>query len=449
MENGESGQTMQFSLQEDTREAAEKVGDEKSGETSSMEPSASLLHPFRELDGRNGDHQPEAVKAPSPSAAAEYKSAPTLDINDLPKEEATITSYFGNESEAFGRGLGELKVVTPASAKEDVTDLNETPKLEFENESEQLSPIETTHVTHDFLQASEVKAVLLEKSAKAILDVNETPDVYKSLQDSISSEVTEAQEAKGLHDVQMPAVAAVAATTTYMKVEEAGHEPFFLAEKSESKEVLQAANELREIGQTSRPLEGMSKKQGRGDDVIDVNMGLEEESAQGGEKTELEREMELFEASEREEQARLLGPIRLDQREFQRGDQYVAKDLQNDKKRALESPLQERQRKQSRRIHGGDEKRKDEEDVCFICFDGGDLVLCDRRHVQLVDNPYQNWSLVLCQVSSILLYVLPLTGFCKGFRQPFTTLGFYVTMKLIVKLIVILSAHSGLVFLFV
>lgn len=24
-------------------------------------------------------------------------------------------------------------------------------------------------------------------------------------------------------------------------------------------------------------------------------------------------------------------------------------------------------------------KRKDEEDVCFICFDGGTLVLCDRR----------------------------------------------------------------------
>lgn len=24
-------------------------------------------------------------------------------------------------------------------------------------------------------------------------------------------------------------------------------------------------------------------------------------------------------------------------------------------------------------------KNKDEEDVCFICFDGGELVLCDRR----------------------------------------------------------------------
>lgn len=24
-------------------------------------------------------------------------------------------------------------------------------------------------------------------------------------------------------------------------------------------------------------------------------------------------------------------------------------------------------------------KQKDDEDVCFICFDGGSLVLCDRR----------------------------------------------------------------------
>jgi hypothetical protein len=26
-------------------------------------------------------------------------------------------------------------------------------------------------------------------------------------------------------------------------------------------------------------------------------------------------------------------------------------------------------------------KKKDEEEVCFICFDGGDLVICDRRSV--------------------------------------------------------------------
>ena len=30
-------------------------------------------------------------------------------------------------------------------------------------------------------------------------------------------------------------------------------------------------------------------------------------------------------------------------------------------------------------------KRKDEEEVCFICFDGGDLVICDRRFVLHVD----------------------------------------------------------------
>lgn len=29
-------------------------------------------------------------------------------------------------------------------------------------------------------------------------------------------------------------------------------------------------------------------------------------------------------------------------------------------------------------------KQRDEEDVCFICFDGGSLVLCDRRWVIMI-----------------------------------------------------------------
>jgi hypothetical protein len=33
-------------------------------------------------------------------------------------------------------------------------------------------------------------------------------------------------------------------------------------------------------------------------------------------------------------------------------------------------------------------KRKDEEEVCFICFDGGDLVICDRRFVHHMEFLY-------------------------------------------------------------
>lgn len=40
---------------------------------------------------------------------------------------------------------------------------------------------------------------------------------------------------------------------------------------------------------------------------------------------------------------------------------------------------QKRGRPARAQVKAPPKKRKDEEDVCFICFDGGNLVLCDRR----------------------------------------------------------------------
>ena len=52
----------------------------------------------------------------------------------------------------------------------------------------------------------------------------------------------------------------------------------------------------------------------------------------------------------------------------------------HEKKHALDMPMLERQRKLSRKMHIGEERKKDGEDVCFICFDGEDLVLCDHMY---------------------------------------------------------------------
>ena len=415
MENGGGGVgTMQFALEKDVREEAAKkqgveekkggVGGGGGGAGGEVEEAASggmgkMM--FGELGKRNNGDLAAVRKATTPAAMV-----PTLDMNDVPKEEEVVpptSSIIGgddDESDVKAKAYDDddddardahvmkkknMAATTTTTTKADVTDLNETPKLELENESEVMSANETTTtrvMMHDFLQASEAKAglnLLISSSEKSImptLDVNEPPDVYnKSAQDThhIDEEaIPLPQEGKSSSSSssssQLNADSKMATTTTAVISE--------VVMKDEADEP--------KIGQTAtRQLaEGSSKRHVDDDDDVnddDVAMAAADDGSMKAdmiEKTELEREMELFEASERAEQALLL----------ERGDDmYSGKnELLNEKKRALESPLQERQRKQSRRLHAPDEKRKDEEDVCFICFDGGDLVLCDRRYVPAI-----------------------------------------------------------------
>ncbi|KAJ7520080.1 hypothetical protein O6H91_20G065700 [Diphasiastrum complanatum] len=102
-------------------------------------------------------------------------------------------------------------------------------------------------------------------------------------------------------------------------------------------------------------------------------------------KTELELEMELFEAAEREDKMRLISSSRLEEQgdsTIPKGGVPVIQGLKNERKRGLDDTAadvsQVLPRKRGRRAHRVS-PTMEEDDVCFVCFDGGELVLCDRR----------------------------------------------------------------------
>lgn len=119
--------------------------------------------------------------------------------------------------------------------------------------------------------------------------------------------------------------------------------------------------------------------------------------------TELQRELELFEASERHEDTHFLSAIRPDKHQEveeeaiqeQPDKRPPAENNQGKKKRGrkpksqMQAPLQIKSSSSSpssslspsssRLRKKAEQKTEEGEDVCFICYDGGDLVLCDRK----------------------------------------------------------------------
>lgn len=333
-------------------------------------------------------------------------AAPELGMNGFPKEDLAMTTGINESASESGatteRVPAEIHAAdgavprATASSKEDVSDLNESPKLELEIESEVtiVNEASPTPVQRDVLPAVRALEVPDKGTANTVaaevevveraglwpsLDVNEPLEVVEITED-IHSDVTafrvvEEEEADSLHDLEIRMVVS-ACGTSYTS---GGDHEFSRAVMYRESDAAQVASDSKKVWQPSGQTEESSRSRRQPNAFTDIlvdSKDLDLEGVPPKEKTtELEREIEMFESSEREEQARLLGLCRGEQ---QREEKY--KELQNDKKRSLELPLQERQRKLSRKMQTADERKKDEEDVCFICFDGGDLVLCDRRY---------------------------------------------------------------------
>ncbi|XXG40194.1 hypothetical protein AAC387_Pa01g0973 [Persea americana] len=255
-----------------------------------------------------------------------------------------------------------------ASEREVVKEVSETGVVEETGADVKVSEVEVTKENAE-MEAEEVVAEELVEVAKETVET-ETEELAK---DSMEMETEElAKETTEMETEELAKERASMVVETVVVKEGLEAETEMVAETVAVKEGLEAGTEM--VGDTVVVKEGLEAETKMVADTVVVKEGLEGETQMVAEtvvvKEGLERGTELVVETDTVKEGLRVEAVK------EASESEVATEASRPKRGGGK---RKRGRTVMRVQSRAPSKKKEEEDVCFICFDGGNLVLCDRR----------------------------------------------------------------------